>query len=67
MRRTRAISIRQPWTEEILLGDKKFEYKKTVCRILNEPVYICALPKFEKKDRERFEKLEMKPGDWDTC
>jgi hypothetical protein len=39
MRRMRAISIRQPWAEEILKGDKKFEYRKTVCRILNEPVY----------------------------
>ena len=66
MRRMRAISIRQPWAEEILIGDKKFEYRKTACRILNERVYIYASPKVEKKERERFEKLGMKPGDLPT-
>jgi hypothetical protein len=66
MIRMRAISIRQPWAEEILIGDKKFEYRKTVCRILNEPVYIYASPKVEKKERERFEELGLKPGDLPT-
>ena len=66
MRRMRAISIRQPWAEEILQGDKKFEYRKTACRILNERVYIYASPKVEKKERERFEELGLKPGDLPT-
>ena len=66
MKRMRAISIRQPWAEEILQGDKKFEYRKTACRILNERVYIYASPKVEKKERERFKKLGLKPGDLPT-
>ena len=62
----RALSIRQPWAEEILRNEKKFEYRKTACRILNERVYIYASPKVEKKELKEFAKLKMKPGDLST-
>jgi len=66
MKKVRAISIRQPWAEEILQGDKKCEYRQTACRILNERVYIYASPKVEKKEREEFKRLGLKPGDLPT-
>jgi hypothetical protein len=66
MQRMRAISIRQPWAEEILKGDKKFEYRKTPCRILNERVYIYASPKVEKKELRRFKELGLRPGELPT-
>jgi len=66
MKKMRAISIRQPWAEKILQGDKKCEYRQTACRILNERVYIYASPKVEKKEREEFKRLGLKPGDLPT-
>ena len=41
-RPTRALSIRQPYAEQILSGSKRIEYRKTPTRILDEPVYIYA-------------------------
>jgi len=62
----RALSIRQPWAEDILSGRKKYEYRKTRCRILNERVYIYASTVTEEKEKTRFEKLKLKPGDLPT-
>ena len=66
MRKMRAISIRQPWAEEILRGQKSYEYRKISCKILNERVYIYAAPKVEKKERIRFKELNLKPGSLPT-
>ena len=66
MSKMRALSIRQPWAEEILRKEKKFEYRKTPCRILNERVYIYASPIVEKKEINEFAKINMKPGDLPT-
>ena len=66
MQKMRAISIRQLWAEEILRGDKKFEYRKTPCRILDERIYIYAASKVEKKERRRFNDLGLNPGDLPT-
>lgn len=66
MTRMRAISIRQPWAEKILRKCKKYEYRKTACRILNERVYIYAAPKVEKKERDEFANMGMKPRDLPT-
>lgn len=66
MTRMRAISIRQPWAEQILLKEKEYEYRITACRILNERVYIYASPKIEEKERREFKKMGLKPGDLPT-
>ncbi len=66
MSKMRALSIRQPWAEKILRNEKKFEYRKTACRILNERVYIYASPKVEKKELDEFARMNMKPGDLPT-
>ncbi len=66
MAKMRAISIRQPWAEEILRGDKEYEYRKTNCNILNERVYIYASPRVEKKERDEFKRLGIKPGELPT-
>jgi predicted transcriptional regulator len=38
----RALSIRQPYAEQILLGKKRVEYRSIATSILNERVYIYA-------------------------
>lgn len=37
-----ALSIRQPYTEEILRGLKKIEYRNSVTHKIGERFYICA-------------------------
>jgi hypothetical protein len=66
MRPKRAISIRQPWAEEILQGTKEYEYRTTACRILNERVYVYASRKVQEEERLRFEELGLKPGSLPT-
>ena len=39
---TRALSIRQPYAEQILRDTKRIEYRSTATRILDERVYIYA-------------------------
>ena len=63
MAKRRALSIRQPWAELILRGDKVIEYRSTGCRKLGERVYIYAAPKTEKKERLAFKKMGIKVGD----
>ena len=38
----RALSIRQPYAEQILRGTKKIEYRNRPTRIINERFYIYA-------------------------
>ena len=38
----RALSIRQPYVEAILRGEKTIEYRSRATRILNEPFYLYA-------------------------
>jgi len=56
----RALSIRQPYAEEILRGIKKIEYRSHRTRIIGEPFYIYASK--EPGDPERFAQLGVKPG-----
>ena len=63
-RRMRALSIRQPYAEEILLGKKEFEYRSQRTKILDERIYIYASLKLG--DPERFKVLGIKPGDLPT-
>ncbi len=57
----RAISIRQPFVELILRGDKKFEYRSTPTK-LRERVYIYASQK--PKDRpSEWRKVGKEPGE----
>jgi len=66
MPKMRALSIRQPWAEKILRGEKKIEYRSTACRKLNERVYIYAAPKVEKKEAQEFTEMGLRPGDLPT-
>lgn len=60
----RAISIRQPLVEQILLGEKKFEYRSQATKI-RERVYLYASAKpFEDPDLWR--KMRVRPGDLPT-
>ncbi len=61
---TRAISIRQPLVEQILRGQKKFEYRSMNTRI-RERVYLYASAKpFE--DADLWLSMKMRPGDLPT-
>ena len=66
MAKMRAISIRQPWAERILRGEKTIEYRSTNCRKLNERVYIYAAPKVEAKESRAFLEMGLEPGDLRT-
>ncbi len=62
MVKRRAISIRQPWAELLLLGEKRIEYRSVPCRKLGERVYIYAAPKVEEKERKEFRRMGVEPG-----
>jgi hypothetical protein len=56
----RALSIRQPYAEMILLGKKKIETRTRLTNI-RERVYIYASK--TPGDEDAFRKMKMKPGD----
>ena len=56
----RAISIRQPFSELILQGKKKLEYR-TIRTNIRERVYIYASFK-ERPDEDQWRKAKKKPG-----
>jgi hypothetical protein len=57
---TRAISIRQPWVEQILRGTKRKEYRSVPTRI-RERVYLYASLKSEGSPRV-WRRLGREPG-----
>ena len=59
----RAISIQQPYVEEILRGIKRFEYRSRPTKIRGR-VYLYASKR--AGDAERWEKLGFQPGDLPT-
>lgn len=56
----RALSIRQPYAEMILRGEKKVEYRSMLTNI-RERVYIYASK--TPGDEDAFKKLKLMPGD----
>ena len=57
----RALSIRQPYAEEILRGIKTIEYRSRPTRIIGQRFYIYASK--QPGDLKRFAKLGCEPGD----
>ncbi len=60
MKNMRALSIRQPYAEQILRGTKKFEYRGRPTHI-RERVYIYAA--MNPGVAEAWEEIKMQPGD----
>ena len=60
MQNMRALSIRQPYAEQVLLGKKKIEYRGRPTNI-RERVYIYA--SMTPGDLEDWEPMNMQPGD----
>jgi hypothetical protein len=60
----RAISIRQPYVEQILLGKKKYEYRSTLTHI-RERVYLYASKKPASDDAE-WRRVGSEPGNLPT-
>ena len=59
----RGLSIRQPYAELIMRGDKKIEYRSRPTKV-RERVYIYA--SLTPADIEEFEDMGLKPGDLPT-
>jgi hypothetical protein len=59
----RALSIRQPYAEQILRGTKRFEYRSRSTAI-RERVYIYA--SLKPGAAEEFERIRLQPGDLPT-
>jgi hypothetical protein len=59
----RALSIRQPYAEQILRGTKVFEYRSRPTMI-RELIYIYASRK--PSPAEQFERMRIEPGDLPT-
>jgi hypothetical protein len=59
----RALSIRQPYAEQILRGTKRFEYRSRPTAIRGR-VYIYASLKPGKA--EKFDRMHVQPGDLPT-
>ena len=59
----RALSIRQPYAEQILCGIKRFEYRSRPTAI-RERVYIYAARK--PGPAKEFERMRIQPGDLPT-
>jgi len=59
----RALSIRQPYAEQIMRGTKKIEYRSRPTKI-RERVYIYA--SLTPGDTREFTKMKLKPGDLPT-
>lgn len=62
---TRAISIRQPFVEQILRGEKQFEYRSKPTKI-RERVYLYASAK-PVDDAALWRKVKARPGDLPTA
>ena len=60
----RALSIRQPYVEQILRGVKKIEYRSRPTRLIGEPFYIYAARK--PGPGEEFAVIDCEPGDLPT-
>ena len=63
MKNMRALSIRQPYAEQILRGKKQFEYRGRPTNI-RERVYIYA--SLTPGYLEDWEEMKMQPGDLPT-
>ena len=63
MKNMRALSIRQPYAEQILRGKKKVEYRGRPTHI-RERVYIYAT--MNPAVTEDWEEMKMQPGDLPT-
>lgn len=62
---TRALSVRQPYAERIMQGEKKTEYRSIRTNIIGERVYIYASKQFAvSEDSEKaWKKVKTEPED----
>ena len=59
---TRALSVRQPYAELIMRGEKEIEYRSTRTHIIGERVYIYA-SRQPAESLEAWAKAQAEPGD----
>lgn len=58
-----AISIRQPWAEQIMRGTKRIEYRSTATKKVNQRVYVYASLIVEDREEKEFRRLGWSRGD----
>jgi hypothetical protein len=58
-----ALSIRQPYAEQILRGAKKYEYRSTLTKIRRRVLIYASL---RPGDLAAFKKVKAEPGDLPT-
>lgn len=57
----RALSVRQPYAEQILRGTKKIEYRSKKTNIRGR-VYIYASKRITSREKDAFKKMKVEPG-----
>jgi len=62
----RALSVRQPWADQILTGHHPIEYRTVPTRILHERVYLYASKSVGRAERAEFQRMGLRPGDLPT-
>lgn len=60
-----ALSVRQPFAEQIMRGTKKIEYRSRKANIRGR-VYIYASQKVTSREKEAFKKMKIEPGTYRT-
>jgi|GEM_PF-2399837 len=61
--RMRALSIRQPYVEQIMRGEKRFEYRNRPTKIMGRVLIYASIGPGPASE---FRKLRMEPGDLPT-
>ena len=63
----RALSIRQPWAEQILRGEKKIEYRTVACtKMIGKRIYLYASQRFDQGELDEYEAMGLQRGDLPT-
>ncbi len=66
MKNLPALSIRQPYAEQIMRGTKKIEYRSKQTWILNQRFYVYASSTCGTKEKDEFARMKKKPGAFPT-
>jgi len=59
----RALSVRQPYAEQIMRGTKKIEYRSR-STIIRDRVYIYASKTLTTREKQAYKKMKKEPGDF---
>jgi hypothetical protein len=59
----RALSIRQPWAEQILRGQKRIEYRTVACtNMIGKRIYLYASARYDEGELAAYKSMGLKRG-----